>query len=278
MQNSDTYFSCPLAFELKNFILNTMKKIGIIGAMESEIELLKTYFEGKIYKRAGLSVYDGTIFNKPVVFARAGIGKVNAAICTQVLISNFGAELIINCGIAGAISKELSVLDIVISEKAFQHDVDATYFGYKLGQIPDISGIFWKADTTLIKRTKAAFKKLADGNFDFDNKSIFKNKDTLHKDFSACKMLTGAIATGDVFVTADSHRSRIKSICPATACVEMEGAAIAQVASANAVPFLILRSISDSADETVEQLSYEEFAARAENMAASIILQLVYDF
>lgn len=246
--------------------------------MESEIELLKTYFEGGIYERAGLSVYDGKIFDKPVVFAKAGIGKVNAALCTQVLISDFGAEFIINCGIAGAISPKLSVLDIVISDKAFQHDVDATYFGYKLGQIPDMPDIFWKADSGLTKRTQAAFKKLASGSFDFDKKNVFKNKETLHRDFSAGKIVTGTIATGDVFVTAESYRSRIKSICRDTACVEMEGAAIAQVASANAVPFLILRSISDSADETVEQLTYEEFAARAEDMAASIILQVLYDF
>lgn len=255
-----------------------MKKIGIIGAMESEIELLKPYFEGGIYERAGLSIYDGKIFNKPVVFARAGVGKVNAALCTQVLISDFGAEAIINCGIAGTISKELSMLDIVISEKAFQHDFDVTHFGYKLGQIPGIENVFWNASPDLIARTQSAFKKLGAGNFEFDVKNIFKNEKILADDFSTSKIINGVVATGDVFVASELHRSRIKSICESASCVEMEGCAIAQVAASNAVPFLILRSISDPADETIGRPSYDEFADRAANMAASVILQVVYDF
>lgn len=255
-----------------------MKRFGIIGAMESEIELLKKYFKGGIFERAGLQIYDGKIFDKPVVFACAGVGKVNASLCTQVLISDFNAELIINCGIAGAVSEELSVLDFVVSEKAFQHDFDVTHFGYSLGQIPETESPFWYGNKELISASQKAFEKLCKGDFSFDTKKFFENDKTTIKDFNKAKFLVGTVATGDVFVASDALQNRIKSICKESSCVEMEGAAIAQVASLNAVPFIILRSISDSADELVEKISYDEFATRAAKMAASLILQLLYDW
>lgn len=256
-----------------------MKKIGIIGAMEEEIELLKHYFEGKIVKKCGLIVYDGKIFGKAIVFARAGIAKVNASLCTQVLISNFHAELIINCGIAGAISPHLSILDLVVSDRAFQHDVDATYFHYALGHIPGMKSIFWDACGELIQAAFAAFETVRHGNFDFDRKNIFENFPDLVNDLLKSKMVKGTVASGDVFVSETKDRNRIKMICPETACVEMEGAAIAQVASINEIPFVILRSISDSADAgNALEMTYEKFSERAAYMAAAIILQMISSF
>lgn len=256
-----------------------MDKFGIIGAEEQEIELLKSYFEGKIIKKFGLEIYDGCIFGKEVVFACAGVGKVNASLCTQVLISNFNATMIINCGIAGAISDTLSILDIVVSEKAFQHDVDATYFGYKLGEVPKTEKIFWTASQKLISATLGAYEKLKQGIIEFDTKNIFTTSSKITSDFQKSKMIKGVIASGDIFVVAEKDRNRITKICPETACVEMEGAAIAQVATINQIPFVILRSISDSADENdLEKMGYDEFSKRAALMSAALILQMLKTF
>lgn len=256
-----------------------MEKFGIIGAEEQEIELLKAYFKGSCIKDFGLVIYDGSIFGKPVVFTCAGVGKVNASMSTQVLISNFNAKLIVNCGIAGAISDTLSILDFVISEKTFQHDFDASYFGYPLGFIPYTESIFWKASQKLILASEKAFTSLRNGNFSFDSKNIFDSSAELKQDFQKTKLVKAVIASGDVFVTSQEQRNRIKSICAETACCEMEGAAIAQVASINKLPFVILRSISDSADESnLDKISYEEFSKRAAYMASSVILKLIEDW
>lgn len=256
-----------------------MKKFGIIGAEDQEIDLLKAFFVGSIYEQAGLKIYDGSIFEKPVVFACAGVGKVNASLCTQLLISKFKAELIINCGIAGAISSDLCILDIVISKKTFQHDFDASSFGYKLGQIPYMENIFWEAEPHLIKSITEAFKNLKQGKFSFDFKKLKSSIDVLTNDFQKSKLLEGVIATGDVFVMTEEQRNKIKKICPETACVEMEGAAISQVASLNKVPFVILRSISDSANKNnFKKITYEEFSRRAAFMATSLILEVLKNY
>lgn len=251
-----------------------MNKFGIIGAEEQEIELFKPYFEGNVVKKCGLTVYDGKIFGRDVVFACAGIGKVNACLCTQVLISNFDAEGIINCGIAGAISHDLSVLDMVVSEKAFQHDVDATYFGYALGQVPRTPSVFTVASAALVNATIAAYKNLQSGMIHFDRKRAAPP--SLESDLQKSKIVKGTIASGDMFVTTAAQREKILGICAETSCVEMEGAAIAQAASVNNVPFVIIRSISDTADEnTLERMSYDEFSKRAAAMATSVILEML---
>ena len=209
-----------------------MEKYGIIGAMESEVRALCNELTNKeIVEYAGLSFSAGFLKGKEVVIVKSGIGKVNAALCAQDLILKFGVTKIINTGIAGAFAKGLEVFDFVVSTAAVYHDFDTTAFGYKIGQVPGLPEVFTAdealADTAVIAFAKTEFAKQH-------------------------KVIKGIVASGDQFISDSSKKKTIQqNFTPA--CVEMEGCAIAQTCYLNKVPFVIVRCMSDMADDTVEQ-------------------------
>lgn len=218
------------------------KMIGIIGAMKSEIKTLCENATAKQeIKICDLTFYKGEIFGKEVVIVECGVGKVNAALCAQILISNFKPEKIINTGIAGATGKGLNIYDFVVSTDAVYHDFDTTYFGaYKLGQVPGLPQNF-TADSALVKSVLNAFEKT---NFSKER-----------------SIQTGTVASGDQFIS-DSEKKKFIVENFAPKCVEMEGAAIAHACYKNQIPFAIIRCMSDCADDNVKSVYDEEKAAR----------------
>ena len=228
-------------------------KIGIIGAMDVEVaEIINNMTEKKIKELGHLSFVEGFLGNTPVVIVQSGVGKVNAGICAQTLILSFGVTCVINTGIAGGISQDLNVMDTVVSTDAMYHDFDATEFGYKRNQVPGIDTIAFPADEKLISLAERTY---AEG--------VKEGK--LHR-----KMVRGRISTGDIFVNSSIKKSGIRALCNPS-CVEMEGAAIAQVCYLNEIPFVIIRCISDLAENTTEV--YLEKEAALEN--AYIVMSMV---
>ncbi len=208
------------------------KKVGIIGAMEVEVQMLIGALQSpKETVSASLSFMEGTLDNIPVVIVRSGIGKVNAALCAQRLIMQFGVTHIINTGIAGAMAKGLSVLDFVVSTDALYHDFDTTGFGYPVCVIPQMDNSDFVADKAMLDAAVMAFTHIpqAEGH----------------------QLIAGRIASGDQFISSVSQKELIKKNC-APACVEMEGAAIAHACAINDIPFVIIRCMSDMADDTGE--------------------------
>ena len=225
-----------------------MGLIGIIGAMDEEVTLLKEKMEiEECRKIIGLDFYKGKLHNTDIVVVKCGIGKVNAAVCTQALICNFDIEKIINTGVAGAVFGELKIGDIVISSDAVEHDMDTTAFGDAPGVIPRMDESFFKADKMLIDLAVKAGEAL-EGH----------------------KVFTGPVASGDRFVSTMEEKNKIWSHFKAY-CAEMEGGAVAHVCYLNKIPFVIIRSISDKADEKAD-MSYEEFLHIAAKNS-SIILE-----
>ena len=217
-----------------------MSVIGIIGAMEEEVAALKEKMEIKeVLKKASMEFYKGTLQGKEVVVVRSGIGKVNAGLCTQILADVFDAKMVINTGIAGSLDACIDIGDIVISTEALQHDMDATQFGYPLGQIPRMETLAFPADEKMVSLAKAACEKV--------NPEI--------------KVFTGRVVTGDQFVASKEVKDRIKTNFDGL-CTEMEGAAIAQAAWLNEIPFVIIRAISDKADDSA-QMDYPTFERQA---------------
>ena len=223
-------------------------KIGIIGAMEEEVNLLKEKMEEvEVTKRATLDFYTGKLMGKDVVIVRSGIGKVNAAICTQMLVDLFEIDYVVNTGIAGSLNAAIDIGDIVLSTDAVQHDMDAVAFGYKVGVIPRMETSHFIADENLRALAKKVCKEV--------NPDI-----AVHE---------GRIVTGDQFI-ADQAKKEWLVDNFAGMCTEMEGAAIAQAAHNNGVPFLIIRAISDKADHSAE-MDYPTF----ERMAIAHTVKLV---
>ena len=237
-----------------------MKKIGIIGAMEVEVQTLASSMTGedgtgdaKLIKSAHLSFYDGMRSGVRAVVVKSGVGKVNAALCAERLISEFGVTHIVNTGIAGAASSSLGVLDIVVSTDAMYHDVDATRFGYKPCEIPQMDTYRFPADKELITAAEKAFAKT----------------DAAKKH----RLLKGRVASGDQFIASGKTKSRIKELCD-PACIEMEGAAIAHTCYVNDVPFVIIRAMSDAADDNGgEAIAFNEKAAAEES--AAIVIEMM---
>ncbi len=221
--------------------------IGIIGAMDEELELLLN--NTKILKRenkANMEFNFGKLLEKEVVIVRCGIGKVNAAICTQILIDDFSVSRVINVGIAGGIGKDVLPGDIVIAENLVQHDMDTTAFGDKIGQIPRVDTYDFKCDSTLITQAK----KACEG-------------------FKATNYFTGRIVSGDQFIADIEKITWLNKEFNALAC-EMEGASIAQVCYLNNIPFVVIRSISDNANNGAH-MDYEKFKLVAVKNSTSII-------
>lgn len=186
-----------------------------------------------------MEFFKGTLQGKPVVVVRSGIGKVNAGLCAQILIDQFDVKRIINTGIAGSLDARIDIGDIVVSTEAVQHDVDATQFGYPVGQIPRLETFSFLADYDMGMIAKKACEKV--------------NPD-IH-------VFTGRVLTGDQFIASRAVKDYLKSNFDGL-CAEMEGGAIAQAAWLNHVPFVIIRAISDKADDSA-QMDYPEFEQQA---------------
>lgn len=229
-----------------------MKTIGIIGAMEVEVAILKEKMEDvRIIKKASMDFYEGIIAGKKVVVVRSGIGKVNAGICAQILADVFSVDAIINTGIAGSLNKNINIGDIVLSTDVVQHDMDATGFGYRKGQIPQMPVFFFNADDNLRRLAAEVCREV--------------NPDI--------QVFEGRIASGDQFVCDQDVKNRIVSEFSAYA-TEMEGAAIGQAAYLNEIPFLVVRAISDKADGSA-QMDYSEFEKAAVDHSVRLTLNML---
>ncbi len=226
-----------------------MKTIGIIGAMEEEIENIKPHIDIISTKNiVGLDFYMGKMGGNNVVLVRSGIGKVNAAVCSQVLIDLYAVDYIINVGVAGAINKELKIGDVVIATDTMHHDMDTTYFGDEIGIIPRMEESSFKADDELI------------------NIALQASKDTIENN-----IYTGRIVSGDQFLCDIEKKNKIWSHFKAY-CVDMESAAIGQTCYLNKIPFSIIRSISDNSDENNE---YENFFKDSAIKASNILKNMI---
>lgn len=217
-----------------------MIKLGIIGAMEEEVETLLGLMEEKREsQKAGSRFYDGVLEGLPVTVVQCGVGKVNAALCAQILCDCFGVTHLVNTGIAGSLCADLDIGDLVVSQDAMYHDVDAVAFGYPVGKVPGMDVTAFPADDALIGYAFAAAEAVNPGHTKI-----------------------GRVASGDQFVASREVKERIIEITKAL-CTEMEGAAIAQTAYRNQLPFVILRAISDKADDstTMDYPSFERLAA-----------------
>ncbi|AGB40822.1 5'-methylthioadenosine/S-adenosylhomocysteine nucleosidase [Halobacteroides halobius DSM 5150] len=230
-------------------------KLGIIGAMEIEIELLRDDLElQNTLHKAGMDFYQGILHDKEVVLVRSGIGKVNAAICTQILIDQLNVDQIIFTGVAGAIDTTLEVKDIVISTDLVQHDMDASAFGHReVGEIPELDKVSFAADKNLISLAEDI------------GEEVTKQEDI--------QVVTGRILSGDQFI---ANKNKVKELKETFGgfCTEMEGAAVGQVAYLNDTPFVIIRSISDSADEEAD-ISFDEFVKVAASHSYQIVTRML---
>lgn len=229
--------------------------LGIIGAMDEEVAKIKERLtDVEVETRAALDFYKGNLDGKDVVVVRSGIGKVNAAMCTQILVDVYKVGGIVNTGIAGSLKADINIGDIVLSSDAVQHDVDATGFGYAVGQIPRVDTMYFKADETLIRLAKDCCANV--------------NPD-IHT-------FVGRIVTGDQFIS-NPEKKRWLADTFAGYCTEMEGAAIAQACYLNSVPFLILRAISDKADDSAT-MDYPEFEAKAITHSVNLLMEMIRFF
>lgn len=227
-------------------------KIGIIGAMKSEVALLKEEMKIERQKaKAGMEFFAGRLGNSDVVVVQSGIGKVNAAICAQILIDDFKVTHIINTGVAGSLNKDLDIGDIVVSVDAVQHDFTVEAIGFKKGEIPFTGLVAFAADETLRKRAMEAVTVTLSG----------------------VKAVEGRVCSGDQFISSNEVKQRIINDF-AGDCTEMEGAAIAQVCYLNNVPFVILRAISDNADDS-GHISFQEFEKIAAANSAKLVRQMM---
>ena len=213
--------------------------LGIIGAMDIEVDSLKNEMENPtINKIAGMDFYEGVIGGKDVVVVKCGIGKVNAAMCTQILADRYNVDAVINTGVAGSLNNDIDICDIVISTVAQEHEK---------GIIPDMDVSIFEADRKLVELTKKSAKEAG----------------------LDVKVFEGKVVSGDQFISTHEKKESLKNSFGGD-CAEMEGAAIAHVASLNNIPFLVIRAISDKADGGAH-MDYPTFEKKA---AANSILLL----
>ena len=225
-----------------------MKTVGIIGAMEVEVERLKKdMVVQRELKKAGMEFCEGVLMGQPAVVVRSGIGKVNAAVCTQILVDEFKADVIINTGIAGSLNAQIDIGDIVISTDVVHHDMDAVNFGYEPGQIPQMDVFSFAANEELVELAEQV----------------------CHEVNPEINVFRGRIVSGDQFVADKAVKERITSLFHGF-CTEMEGAAIAQASYLNGVPFVILRAISDKADDSATE-DYPTFERKAVEHSVKLV-------
>ena len=226
--------------------------IGVIGAMEEEVASLINQMEDAESKTmAGMTFNKGKLWNQDAVVVQSGIGKVNMAICTQILVDDYQVDAIINTGIAGSLKSQIDIGDIVVSTDTLQHDMDATGFGYAKGQIPRMDVLSFPADENLIKLAMSVCERV--------NPEIH--------------VFAGRVVSGDQFVSDREVKNQIKSDFDGF-CTEMEGAAIAQAAYLNQVPYVVLRAISDKADDSAT-MDYPTFEREAIGHCVKLVENMV---
>ena len=229
----------------------SVQTIAVVGAMEQEIELLRESMDNVKHVSFGkFSAYEGELAGKRMVLVLSGIGKVNAAVSTSWVIHQFAPDCVINTGSAGGLGKDLKVGDVVIGETVAHHDVDVTAFGYVWGQVPQLPAVF-ASDSNLIRQVEKAAQV-----------------------FEGAAVTQGLIVSGDRFVHSSEGVAEIRSHFPEVKAVEMEAAAIAQTCHQLEVPFVIIRAVSDSADEKAD-ISFEEFLKTAAVSSAKMVTEIV---
>ena len=225
-------------------------KLGIIGAMDVEVATLKEKMEGAaVTVKAGMAFCEGILEGVPAVVVQCGVGKVNAALCAQILCDCYGVTAIVNTGIAGSLCNDLDIADLVISRDAIHHDFDLRFWGRPVGQVPGFDVTAFPADEKLIELAFDAAEAVNPGH----------NK-------------IGRVASGDQFICSREQKETIIAN-PQAICAEMEGASIAHAASRNGVPFVILRAISDKAADSAE-MDYPTFEALAAQRCAQVTMNL----
>lgn len=229
-----------------------MKKLGIIGAMTIEVDALKEKMQNlQITKKSGMEFYDGVLEGLPCVVVQCGVGKVNAAMCVQVLCDCFGVTHIVNTGVAGSLCAELDIGDFVIGKDAIYHDFKCSDLNpaYVVGQVPGLPVRFFPADAIMVQLANEAAQ-------------------LVHKDH----VKVGTVASGDQFISDKQVKAKIIADTGAY-CTEMEGAAIAHAAWRNEIPFVIIRAISDKADDSA-QMDYPTFEAIAAQRCSAVTQNL----
>lgn len=224
--------------------------LGIIGAMDVEVALLKEKMENStVSSWAGMEFCQGILEGIPAVVVQCGVGKINAAMCTQLLIDRFSATAVVNTGIAGSLDAKLDIGDLVISRDAIHHDFDLRFWGRPIGQVPGLDVTAFPAAESLVRSAYAAAEAINPGH----------NR-------------IGRVASGDQFICSREQKDKIISDTQAI-CAEMEGASIAHTAYRNGVPFVIIRAISDKADNSAE-MDYPAFEAIAADRCAQVTLAM----
>ena len=228
------------------------QRIGIIGAMEAEVALLRDSLNGLETHRFGKNfvVYTGQFAGKDIALCQSGIGKVNAAIATTLLKEHFAPDVVINTGSAGGIGGDLKVGDVVVGTHIMHHDVDVTAFGYQHGQVPQLPAAFTCDETLVATAEKAACT------------------------FQAARVIHGLIVSGDSFINSKTAIGQIHARLPQPLAVEMEAAAIAQTCYQLDTPFVVIRAISDSAEDSAS-VSFEEFLEVAAKHSAQMVQQMI---
>lgn len=227
-----------------------MTKLGIIGAMRQEVETLVETLESVTQSvHAGSTYYEGKLEGLDAVVVQCGVGKVNSAICAQILCDCFGVSHLVNTGIAGSLCADLDIGDLVVSRDAQYHDFDCGSFGYPIGKVPGMDVIAFPADEDMIQYAFAAAEAVNPGH-----------------------TRIGRVASGDQFVCSKELKNKIIANTQGL-CTEMEGASIAQTAYRNGVPFVILRAISDKADDSAE-MDYPTFERIAAHRCAEVTMNL----
>ncbi|SHE76531.1 5'-methylthioadenosine/adenosylhomocysteine nucleosidase [Clostridium fallax] len=226
-------------------------KLGIIGAMSEELEILLKDMNLKNKKtKANMTFHEGTLWGKDVVAVVCGIGKVNAAICTQILISEYKVDTVINVGVAGGIGKDIYPGDVVIADSLVQYDMDTTAFGDPHGQIPRLDTFDFKCNEKLVNLAKEACKES-----------------------SNIKSFVGRIVTGDQFVANLEKIQWLSKEFNGLAC-EMEGGSIAHVCYLNNIPFVVIRSISDNANNGAH-MDFAEFTPIGVKNSTTILKAMI---
>ena len=225
-------------------------KLGIIGAMDVEVAALKEAMGSlNVAKQAGMEFCEGILEGIPAVVVQCGVGKINAAMCTQILCSCYGVTHVVNTGIAGSLCADLDIGDLVISQDAIHHDFDLHFWGRPIGQVPGMDVTAFPADEQLLGYAFAAAEQVNPGHTKI-----------------------GRVASGDQFICSREQKEKIIADTQGL-CAEMEGASIAHTAYRNGIPFVIIRAISDKADDSAE-IDYPTFEAIAAQRCAQVTMTM----
>lgn len=227
-------------------------KIAILGAMDEEVELLKSSLNNVSQQQVKhLTFYSGQLHGLDIVLCKCGIGKVAAAVATTVIVEKFEPDCVVNTGSAGGFDKDLDIGDLVIANEVLQHDVDVTHFGYQPGQPAGMPAATFKCDSQLIEAAQQAVANLAQQNSKL-----------------------GLVCSGDGFIGSDEVAQHLSARFPTMAAVEMEGAAIGQACFLMGIPFLVIRSLSDIAGKT-STVSFQEYLPKAAKHSALLVMEMV---